>query len=133
MFGDQITLNNTGLFRVGTDVKRFVIAVQRLTRRFFVKEHDRYVLPACFFNDRACRCRVNQVNRQCFNSFCQQHVDLVVLFGLVVLRVIHQQLYIWRRFGIFFNSLTYYRHKVIVILIDSHTNAGISSVRSRAE
>ena len=82
---------------------------------------------------RACRCRVNQVNRQCLNAFCQQHVDLVVLFGLVVLRVIHQQLYIWRRFGIFFNSLTYYRHKVIVILIDSHTNAGISSVRSRAE
>ena len=129
VFSDQIALNNAGLFGVSTDVKRFVIAVQRFTGRFFVEEDNRHILAARFFNDRACRSGVNQVDGQCLHAFCQQNVDLVVLFGLVVLGVIHQQLNIWRCFSIFLDSFTDNRHEVVVVFIDGHTNTGIRSMR----
>ena len=133
VFGNQIALDNTGFFGVSTDVVSLVIAVQSFTRRFFVEEDHWHVLTARFLNNSTRSRRVNQVDSQRFHAFCQQHVDLIVLFGLVVLRVVHQQLNIWRRFRVCFDSLTHHGHKVIVIFIDCHTDASISSVRSRAE
>ena len=133
VFGNQIALDNTGFFGVGTHIERFVVAVQRFTGRFFVEEYDRNVLTACFLDNGARRCRVNQVDGQRFHTFCQQHVNLIVLFGLVVLGVVHQQLNVRRCFCVCFDSLTHHGHKVIVIFVDCHTDASISSVRSRAE
>ena len=96
VFRNQIALDNPGLFGVGTHVIRFVVAVQRLTGRFFVEEDNWHVLAARFLDHRACRRRVNQVNSQRFHAFCQKNVNLIVLFGLVILGVIHQQLHVWR-------------------------------------
>ena len=96
VFRNQIALDNPGLFGVGTHVIRFVVAVQRFTGRFFVEEDNWHVLAARFLDHRACRSRVNQVNSQRFHAFCQKNVNLIVLFGLVILGVIHQQLHVWR-------------------------------------
>ena len=128
VLGDQIALNNPGLFRVGTDVISLVITIQRFAGRLFVEEHHRNILPARLFNHRTCGGRVNQVNRQRLHAFRQQHVNLIVLFRLVVLRIIHQQLDVWRGFAIFFNRLTHYRHKVVVIFINRHADTGICCV-----
>ena len=133
VFSNQIALNNAGLFGVSANVVCFVVAIQRLTRRFFVEENHRHVLPTRFLNHRTRSCRVNQVDCQCLHPFRQQYVDLIVLLGLVILRIIHQQLNIWRGFRILLNSLAHYRHKVIVVLIDCYTNASISSVCSGTE
>ena len=133
MLSNQIALNNAGLFGVSADIVGFIVAIQRLTRRFFVEENHRHVLPARFLNHRTRSCRVNQVDRQCLHPFRQQYIDLIVLLGLVILRIIHQQLNIWRGFRILLNSLAHYRHKVIVVLIDCYTNASISSVCSGTE
>ncbi|MNC23624.1 hypothetical protein D3C75_716540 [compost metagenome] len=133
VFRDQIALDNTGLFGISTDVEGFVIAVQRFAGWLFVEEYDWHILATRFLNHCTCCCRVNQVNGQGFHTFRQQNVDLVVLFGLVVLGVIHQQLNIWRCFSIFLDSFTHNRHEVVVVFIDCHTNTGIRSVRSRTK
>lgn len=88
--------DNPGLFGVGTHVIRFVVAVQRFTGRFFVEEDNWHVLAARFLDHRACRSRVNQLIASAFTPFCQKNVNLIVLFGLVILGVIHQQLHVWR-------------------------------------
>lgn len=38
VFSNQIALNNAGLFGISANVVGFVVAIQRLTRRFFVEE-----------------------------------------------------------------------------------------------
>ncbi|SAE39365.1 Uncharacterised protein [Enterobacter cloacae] len=96
VFRNQIALDNPGLFGVSTHVIRFIVAVQRFTGRLFVEEDNRHVLAACFLDHRTCRSRVNQVNSQRFHAFCQKNVNLIVLFRLVILGVIHQQLHVWR-------------------------------------
>ncbi|MOA05255.1 hypothetical protein D3C78_1248470 [compost metagenome] len=125
VFLNQLALDHAGLFRVGAHVIGFVIAVQRFAGRLFVVEHDRDIVCACLINHHRGSRWIHQVNRQRFYALGDQHVDLVVLFGLVVLRVIHQQGDIRRGLGVFLDCLAHHRHKVVVIFIHRDANTGI--------
>ena len=85
VFSNQIALNNPGFFRVGANVVGFVVTIQRLTGRFFIEENDWHVLSARFLNHRTRSSRVNQVDCQRLHPFRQQHVNLIVLLGLIIL------------------------------------------------
>ena len=133
VFGDKIALDNPGFFGVGTHIIGFIVAIQRLARWLFVKEHHRHILPTRFVDNRTRRRRVNQVDGQRLHPFRQQHVDLIVLFGLIVLRVIHQQLHVRRRFAVFFDRFTHNGHEVVVILVDRNADTGIRGMRCGAK
>ena len=56
VLGNQIALNYAGLFRISPDVVCFIVAIQRLAGRFFVKEYHRHILATGFIDYRTRRC-----------------------------------------------------------------------------
>ena len=97
MFRNQIAPDNPGLFGVGTHVIRFVVAVQRFTGRFFVEEDNWHAFwPRAFSITVPAAAGSTVLIASAFTPFARKNVNLIVLFGLVILGVIHQQLNVWR-------------------------------------
>ena len=125
VLGDQLALDDAGLLGVGAHVVGLVIAGQVGRARFLVVEDHGDLVRTGFLNHDRGRRRVNQVDGQGLHALGQQHVDLVVLLGLVVLGVVHQQFHTrgGRRF--FLDGLAHHGHEVVVVLVDGDPDTGI--------
>ena len=128
----QFALDFARFLRVRADKIGFIVGFQRRFAGVFVKENHGHIRRFGFADDGGRSGGVNQVNRQHFHAFGQQHVHLVVLRRLAVLRIVKQQFGGFLRCRFRFQSLAHQRHKVIVIFINGNANFCAFAHRSRA-
>ena len=114
----QFALDFARFLRVRADKIGFIVGFQRRFAGVFVKENHGHIRRFGFADDGGRSGGVHQVNRQHFHAFGQQHVHLVVLRRLAVLRIVKQQLGGFLRCRFRFQSLAHQRHKVIVVFIN---------------
>ena len=79
VFGNQLALDNAGLFRVSTYVIGMLIAGHCFRGRFFVVKDNGHIIHLCFLDNHRCCCGIHQVNGQCINTFGQHNIHLVIL------------------------------------------------------